>query len=147
MVLHGNRLEDLRQLMIEHVRRFPLPGLSPEWVVVQSNGMKQWLEQGLAGPQGLGVCAATRMVFPAEMLWHAYRTVLGADQVPQHMPLDREHLVWRLMRVLPEVLARDARGVFAPLDGYVRGADGRTDDARLLQLSQQLANLYDGYQN
>ena len=48
MVLHGNRLEDLRHLLIEHVRRFPLPGLEPEWVVLQSTGMKQWLEQGLA---------------------------------------------------------------------------------------------------
>ncbi len=147
MVLHGNRLEDLRQLLIEHVRQFPLDGLSPEWVVVQSNGMKQWLEQGLGGPQGLGICAATRMVFPAEMLWHAYRTVLGPDQVPQHMPLDREHLVWRLMRLLPEVLARDNQGVYDALAGYVRGADDRTDDARLLQLCQQLAGLYDGYQN
>jgi exodeoxyribonuclease V gamma subunit len=147
MVLHGNRLEDLRQLLIEHVRQFPLEGLNPEWVVVQSNGMKQWLEQGLASPQGLGICAATRMVFPAEMLWHAYRTVLGPDQVPQHMPLDREHLVWRLMRLLPEMLARDNEGVFDALTGYVRGTNGQTDDARLLQLCQQLAGLYDGYQN
>ncbi len=147
MVLHGNRLEDLRQLLIEHVRRFPLQGLSAEWVVVQSNGMKQWLEQGLAGPQGLGICAATRMVFPAEMLWHAYRTVLGPDQVPEHMPLDREHLVWRLMRLLPELLGGDTEGVFDALSGYVRGTDGHTDDTRLLQLCQQLAGLYDGYQN
>jgi exodeoxyribonuclease V gamma subunit len=147
MVLHGNRLEDLRQLLIEHVRRFPLQGLRPEWIVVQSNGMKQWLEQGLAGPQGLGICAATRMVFPAEILWHAYRTVLGADQVPAHMPLDREHLVWRLMRLLPDVLRREPEGVFAPLRRYVCGPDGGTDDARLLQLCQQLAQLFDGYQN
>lgn len=147
MVLHGNRLEDLRQLLIEHVRLFPLEGLSPEWVVVQSNGMKQWLEQGLAGPQGLGICAATRMLFPAEMLWQAYRMVLGPGLVPPYMPLDREHLVWRLMRLLPDVLARDAPGVFDALTGYVRGTGGRPDDARLLQLCQQLASLYDGYQN
>ena len=82
MVLHGNRLEDLRQLLMSHVRAHPLPGLSPECIVVQSNGMKQWLEQGLASPQGLGVCAATRMLFPAEMLWESYRRVLGPDRVP-----------------------------------------------------------------
>ena len=98
MVLHGNRLEDLRQLLMSHVRAHPLPGLSPECIVVQSNGMKQWLEQGLASPQGLGVCAATRMMFPAEMLWESYRSVLGPDRVPAQMPLGREHLVWRLMR-------------------------------------------------
>ncbi|MEY2805116.1 MAG: hypothetical protein RL657_2452 [Pseudomonadota bacterium] len=147
MVLHGNRLEDLRQLLIEHVRQFPLPGLSPEWMVVQSNGMKQWLEQGLAAAEGLGVCAATRMVFPAEMLWHAYRTVLGADLVPAQMPLDREHLVWRLMHLLPRWFEQDTQGVFEPLARYVRNDHGRTDDARLLQLCQQLAQLYDGYQN
>ena len=74
MVLHGNRLEDLRRLLIEHVRAYPLTGLEPEWVVLQSTGMKQWLEQGLAAHEGLGVCAATRLVFPAEMLWQVYRT-------------------------------------------------------------------------
>ena len=30
MVLHGNRLEDLRRLLIEHVRAYPLAGLEPE---------------------------------------------------------------------------------------------------------------------
>lgn len=147
MVVHGNRLEDLRGLLIEHVRRFPLAGLSPEWVVVQSNGMKQWLEQGLAGPHGLGVCAATRMVFPAEILWHTYRTVLGPERVPQHMPLDREHLVWRLMRLLPERLQADPEGVYPSLSNYVLNPQGMPDDGRLLQLCQQLAQLYDGYQN
>jgi exodeoxyribonuclease V gamma subunit len=147
MVLHGNRLEDLRQLLIEHVRNFPLDGLSPEWVVVQSNGMKQWLEQGLADAQGLGICAATRMVFPAEMLWHAYRLVLGPDRVPQHMPLDREHLVWRLMRLIPQCLESDSEGVYAPLRNYVRQGDQAIEEGRLLQLCQQLAQLLDGYQN
>ena len=149
MVLHGNRLEDLRQLLMSHVRAHPLPGLSPECIVVQSNGMKQWLEQGLASPQGLGVCAATRMLFPAEMLWESYRSVLGPDRVPAQMPLDREHLVWRLMRLLPELLHTDAAAsaVYGPLRRYVAAGSGGIDDTRMLQLCQQLAHLYDGYQN
>ncbi|MDI9330288.1 MAG: exodeoxyribonuclease V subunit gamma [Alphaproteobacteria bacterium] len=147
MVLHSNRLEDLRQLLIGHVRNYPLEGLNPEWVVVQSNGMKQWLEQGLADARGLGICAATKMVFPAEMLWLAYRLVLGPDRVPQHMPLDREHLVWRLMRLIPECLQSDAEGVYEPLRSYVRQGAKPVDDGRLHQLSQQLAQLLDGYQN
>ncbi len=147
MVLHGNRLEDLRELLIGHVRNFPLEGLNPEWVVVQSNGMKQWLEQGLADARGLGICAATKMVFPAEMLWHAYRLVLGPERVPQHMPLDREHLVWRLMRLIPECLQNDGQGVYGPLRRYVRQGAKPIDEGRLLQLCQQLAQLLDGYQN
>ena len=147
MVLHGNRLEDLRHLLIEHVRRFPLPGLEPEWVVLQSTGMKQWLEQGLASHQGLGICAATRMVFPAELLWHVYRVALGPDAVPTDLPLDREHLVWRLMRCLPAWLNGPDAACYDELRRYIQASDGRPDDARLLQLCQQLAGLYDGYQN
>ena len=147
MVLHGNRLEDLRDLLIEHLKAYPLPGLETEWVVVQSTGMKQWLEIGMAQLDGLGICAATRMVFPAELLWQVYRHTLGKSSVPEHMPLDREHLVWRLMRLLPALFKSSESGEYAVLQAYVADAQGHIDEGRLLPLCQQLAALYDGYQN
>ena len=102
MVLHSNQLEGLRELAVRFIRDNPLPPLSPEVLLVQSNGMKHWLELALA--KDLGICAATQVVLPSAKLWQIYRAVLGPDSVPAHMPLDKSPLVWRIMRRLPDLL-------------------------------------------
>jgi exodeoxyribonuclease V gamma subunit len=104
VVLHGNRLEDLRELLVEHVRAHPPPPLGEDLILVQSNGMRHWLELGLADDRGgLGICAGVRMELPAAFLWQAARAVLGEAAVPRRLPLDEEPLVWRLMRLLPHL--------------------------------------------
>jgi exodeoxyribonuclease V gamma subunit len=142
MVLHGNRLEDLRDLLVEVLRKHPLPPLVPEVILVQSNGMKHWLEMALADDAALGICAATQLDLPASYLWQVYRTVLGAQAVPQHMPFDKSSLVWRLVRLLPDLVK--SHDVYAPLQHYLgTHPDGR----RLYQLALQLADVLDGYQS
>ena len=142
MVVHGNRLEDLRDLAVDFVKHRPLPPLQPEVFLVQSNGMKHWLELALADESALGICAATRMELPSAFLWQMYRSVLGAQAVPVHMPFDKAALVWRLLRLLPEVAAQDA--VYQPLARYLASdSDGR----KLYQLAQQVADVLDGYQS
>jgi hypothetical protein len=119
MVLHGNRLEDLRDLLVQYLQAHPLPPLQPEVILLQSNGMKHWLELALADDAALGICAATRMVLPSSYLWQMYRTVLGADAVPTRMPFDKVALLWRLVRVLPTLC--QSRPVYAPLQRYLSG--------------------------
>ena len=65
MVLHGNRLEDLRDLLVTYLKSHPLAVLQPEVILLQSNGMKHWLELALADDAALGICAATQMVLPS----------------------------------------------------------------------------------
>ncbi|PKO61230.1 MAG: exodeoxyribonuclease V subunit gamma [Betaproteobacteria bacterium HGW-Betaproteobacteria-18] len=142
MVLHGNRLEDLRDLLTQFLRAQPLPPLTPEVILVQSNGMKHWLEMALADDAALGICAATRLELPSGYLWQVYRTVLGAAAVPAHMPFDKNHLVWRLVRLLPELAAGNP--VYEPLQRYLAlDADGR----KLYQLALQVADVFDAYQS
>ena len=142
MVVHGNRLEDLRDLVVDFVKHRPLPPLQPEVFLVQSNGMKHWLELALAEESALGICAATRMELPSAFLWQIYRSVLGAQAVPVHMPFDKSALVWRLLRLLPEVAVQDT--VYQPLARYLASdSDGR----KLYQLAQQVADVLDGYQS
>ena len=141
MVLHSNRMEGLRDLLVAHIRNNPLPPLSPETVLVQSNGMKHWLTVSLAQDDALGICAATRMVLPSSQLWQIYRSVLGTDRLPATMPLDKSPLAWRILRRLPQWLADPQ---FAPLAHYL-GAD--TGGIRAYHLAQQLADVLDGYQN
>jgi exodeoxyribonuclease V gamma subunit len=140
MVLHSNQLEGLRELMVQFIRKHPLPPLAPEVLLVQSNGMKHWLELALA--KDLGICAATQVELPSSKLWQIYRSVLGADNVPAHMPLDKSPLVWRIMRRLPELLKLES---FKPLANYL--GDHAPFDRRGYQLAAQLADVLDGYQN
>ncbi len=142
MVLHGNRLEDLRDLLVSHLKANPLGVLEPEIILLQSNGMKHWLELSLADDGALGICAATRMELPSAYLWQLYRSVLGADAVPAHMPFDKASLLWRLVRLLPVLC--EVNPVYQPLQRYLAG----TNPARkLYQLAQQVADVLDGYQS
>ena len=143
MVIHGNRQEDLRDLLAAWLQRTPLRPLENELMLVQSNGIAQWLKLALARPVpagGLGISAAVDMQLPGRFLWTAYRAVLGEAAVPATSPFDKSRLVWRLLRLLPNHLGEAA---FAPL----RALLGDTGDwRRLYRLAMQVADLFDQYQ-
>ena len=142
MVVHGNRLEDLRDLLTQFLRAQPLPPLTPEVILVQSNGMKHWLEMSLADDAALGICAATRLELPSGYLWQVYRSVVGAAAVPAHMPFDKSPLVWRLVRLLPELAAGNP--LYEPLQRYL---SNDTDGRKRYQLALQVADVFDAYQS
>ncbi len=142
MVLHGNRLEDLRDLLLQVLKKQPLGVLEPEVILLQSNGMKHWLEIALCSDDALGICAATRMELPAAYLWQVYRAVLGSAVVPVAMPFDKANLVWRLVRLLPAVCTHNP--VYAPLKRYLGNP---LQPRKLYQLALQLADVLDGYQS
>ncbi|TNF58627.1 MAG: exodeoxyribonuclease V subunit gamma, partial [Burkholderiales bacterium] len=143
MVLHGDRPEALLDLLTQWVARHPLAPLDNEVVLVQSNGVAQWLRRCLAAEPaegGLGVAAALETLLPARFIWDAYRAVLGAGRVPTVSPFDRTLLLWRLMRLLPALMPQDD---FAPLRRFMAD-DG--DGRRRFQLAQRVADLFDQYQ-
>lgn len=143
MVLQGNRLEDLRDLTISWLQRAPLAPLESETIVVQSNGMAQWLRAAMAqspkaNPPGLGIAAGLEMIFPARLGWQCYRAVLGSELVSAETSLDKPVLVWRLMRILPN-LPDDP--LFTGLMAYQLD-----DPLRCYQLAVKLADQFDQYQ-
>ncbi|WP_250633258.1 exodeoxyribonuclease V subunit gamma [Pinirhizobacter soli] len=143
MVLHGNRLEELRDVLSAWLQREPLGPLEDETVLVQSNGIAQWFKMALARDRadgGLGISAAVNVQLPGRFLWTAYRAVLGQGAVPAESPFDESRLTWRLLRLLPAQLEREA---FAPLRRYL-GDD--KDTSKRYQLARRLADLFDQYQ-
>lgn len=141
IVLHGNRLEELFAAVSGWLRDHPLAPLEEECFLVQSQGMGEWLKMQLAASQG--VCAAVRVELPASFLWRAYRAVLGSAAVPARSPLDKQPLTWRLMAVLPGLLAEGiADDAYAPLRRFLQDPS----PVRRLQLAQRLADLFDQYQ-
>lgn len=143
MIVHGNRLENLRELVVGWLGANPLAPLENEIMLVQSNGIAQWLQMALAADAeqgGCGIAAAVDVQLPARFLWSAYRSVLGNESVPETSPLDKQPLSWRLMRLLPELLEQPE---FAPLQRFL--ADDH-DCRKRYQLAQRLADLFDQYQ-
>lgn len=147
LLMQGNRLELLQQVLIDWLKQHPLAPLETETFLVQSNGMAQWLRLGLARPRaaqggGLGVATGIDMILPARLQWQCYRAVLGEALVPAEAPLDKDRLVWRLMRLLPNLIHTP---VFLPLRHYI-SADQQPDSRRLYQLALRLADQFDQYQ-
>lgn len=137
LTLHSHRAERLADTVLAWLAANPLAPLEEEVILVQSNGMAEWLKMTLA--QRAGVCAATRVELPGRFMWRTYRQVLGTDAVSSHIPLDKTGLTWRLMRLLPTLL--DAPG-FEPIAGFLRP----NEPDRLYQLAARLADLFDQYQ-
>jgi exodeoxyribonuclease V gamma subunit len=144
MVIHGNRMEDLRDLLTGWLARAPLRPLEDELMLVQSNGIAQWLKWALARPVGvgggLGISAAIDVQLPGRFLWAAYRSVLGRDAVPTTSPFDKSRLSWRLLRLLPAHLHE---AEFAPLRDFLRDDP---DERKRFQLAERVADLFDQYQ-
>ncbi|SDI44438.1 exodeoxyribonuclease V subunit gamma [Pseudomonas panipatensis] len=143
MVIHGNHPEALRDLLVGWMARYPLAPLESETILVQSNGIAQWLKLALArdvADGGCGITAALDVQLPAQFLWRAYRGALGKEAVPEVSLLDKAPLTWRLMRLLPALLAREE---FQSLRRFL------AEDADLRkrhQLAERLADLFDQYQ-
>jgi len=146
--IHANHLEDLRRAVVYICRHNPMPPLESETFLVQSNGIAQWLKLALAEKRtedgvegGLGIAAGMDFLFPARFIWQAYRAVLPEGEVPEQSPFDKRRLVWRLYRLLPELVNQDE--AFTPLARFLDGSD---PDLRNFQLAEKVADLFDQYQ-
>lgn len=145
LVVHANAPEQLRALVVNWLQRYPLLPLESEQILVQSNGIAQWLKLALANePQasepGCGIAAAIDVQLPARFIWQLYRRVLGRDHITERSAYSRELLRWHLLCLLPELPDKQC---FAPLKHFF------ANDPSLIktyQLAEQLAGLYDQYQ-
>ncbi|MGY2260307.1 exodeoxyribonuclease V subunit gamma [Pseudomonas sp. SDO55104_S430] len=146
MVVHGNRLDELRSLVVSWMRRYPLAPLENEIALVQSNGIAQWLKLALAEDAedddmgGCGIAAAIDVQLPGSFMWQLYRMVLGRDEIPVKSLLDKAPLTWRLMRLLPQLINQPH---FEPLQRFLTHD---TDLRKRYQLAERLADLFDQYQ-
>jgi exodeoxyribonuclease V gamma subunit len=146
MVIHGNQPELLRQLLVQWYKSHPLDPLEDEAILVQSNGIAQWLKLALAANEsddasgGCGIAAALDMLLPSRFVWQVYRAVLGREAVPDASPFDKPLLIWRLMRLIPTLVLKDG---YQPLARFLKH-DG--DLRKRYQLAEKVADLFDQYQ-
>ena len=143
VMLHSNRQETLKSVLVEWLANHPLDLFDKEEMLVQSNGIGQWIKFALAEDVeqgGVGISANIQFSLPSMFIWRAYRSVLGDEVVPKVSPFDKPRLSWRLFRLL-NGLPQTER--FEPLNHFLKDD---SDQQRRWQLAQQLADLYDQYQ-
>lgn len=127
------RLEDLLAMLATIIGSKPLPPLQEETIVVPTQGIARWLQQGIANERG--IAASLRLPFLGGFLRR-----LADDEAAGPDPLAKDELTLRLWRLLA---GPQAAAAFGPAAAYCRGdADGR----RRLQLSERLARVFDDYQ-
>ncbi|MBK1648159.1 exodeoxyribonuclease V subunit gamma [Rhabdochromatium marinum] len=151
MLIQGNCLEALSDVMTAWVQAYPLRPLENEVILVQSNGIGQWLKLALAAPLepggqgGWGIAAAVKLMLPASFVWQSYRAVLG--HLPHASAYDKAPLTWRLYRLLGDLDALaegpEQNSWLAALRGFLRTD---RDPRRRHQLAERLADLFDQYQ-
>ena len=131
----SNRLEALADALAATMR-VPSGGVFvPETVVVQSLGMRRWIQLELA--QRSGVAMNVRFPFPAGLATEVLSAALPGDR--ERDAFSRDVLPWRVLALFPRVLAQPA---FSALRDYTHGEMGALKE---YQLAQKIAALFDRY--
>ena len=143
MVLQGNHLEDLREVAVQWLAQHPLRPLEDECILVQSNGIAQWLKIALAtNAQGKGIAAAVNVQLPGRFIWQAYRSIF--TDLPKSSPFDKTPLTWRIYRLLGNwEKLQEQTTALGPLKSFLTADQ---DPRRRYQLAANLSDLYDQYQ-
>jgi exodeoxyribonuclease V gamma subunit len=133
---HSNALDQLRDVLVEMIRRAPLDDpFACDQILVQSPGMAQWLKLELA--EQIGICANVDFPLPASFLWRIFSEAL--DDVPERSAYSKDAMTWSLMRLLP---LRIESPEFTLLQHYLAVDE---DPLRLYHLCAKIADLFDQY--
>lgn len=129
-------LQPLFGHLADRLRRAPLPPLDDEIIVVQSQGMREWLRLKLADDQSC--VGSVGLPFPRALEDDAARWV-GMSAAPQNL-FSRELLTLRVDALLRDLNTEDP--TYAGLRAYLR----TTDDAMRFGLATNIAARFDDYQ-
>src|SRR5438105_10443085 len=136
LTLHtSNRLERLADQLSKLIADPLRSPLLPEIVVVQSNGMRRWLEQQIA--ERHRICSNVQFPFPQkffqDLLQNAFPQAEATDL------FDQEVMTWRIMKDLPRFATRPE---FAAVANYLRG---ERSELRAFELARKIAHVFDQY--
>lgn len=145
----GNRLEDLADRLIEKCgeRRGDLHAslFRSEIVIVQSRGMEKWLRLRIAEKEG--VAANISFPFPKSFIYDSlFSRAFGISKMPACF--QPESMAWKIMKVLPELIAQDKSSIFSLPKSYLDQGAGVGDASaklKLYQLSRKIADVFDQY--
>lgn len=135
-VYHSNQLDLLKTLTAALIAGRPLRDpLQPEVILVQNNGMAQWMQMELAAH--FGIAANIDFPLPASFIWQMFTRVL--PDIPDESAFAKSAMTWRLMTLLPRLCQQ---ADFAAISEYLRDDD---DKRKVFQFAARVADLFDQY--
>lgn len=136
----SNRLEDLAALFARlHQLQPPANPFAAEEIIVQSQGMRRYLNSYLA--KETGIAANLNFSLPGRLTWQLMRDMIA--DVPMLSPFDPEVIRWRLLSLFQSSdfqTASEYAPVREALQSYLHS--GATAD---YQMAGQLADIFDQY--
>lgn len=138
-IFKSNRMENLLQELLRVLGDMPENPMEPEWISVQSRGMKQWISLEMAGAKG--ICSNVNFIFARQAVdlilncFERQKDNTGQNNVP-----DTDCLFWSVMKNIGRL--KDDKN-FADIGKYLK------DDPsglKLFQVSYKIAGLFDDYQ-
>ena len=136
LTLHtSNRLERLADQLAELIAGPLRSPLLPEFIVVQSNGMRRWLEQQIA--ERHGICSNVHFPFPQKFFNDLLQGAFPQTEATNLF--DQEVMTWRIMKDLPRLTPRPE---FAAVANYLHG---ERSDLRAYELARRIARVFDQY--
>ncbi len=140
-VYPSNRLEYLASLLFALLREQAGSVLAPHRVIVESHGIRHWLQMKLAEEAGIAMNLQFQM--PAGFVWDIARNLLK-EPVPQVSTYGESILVWRIERILASDEFMCQPAAERPTR-YWRDDDGRGNPRKRYQLAAKLASLFEQY--
>lgn len=134
-IYHSNQLDLLKSLTAQLMKRQPLDAVfAQEVILVQSQGMGQWLQIQLA--QELSISANIHYPFPTQFVWDIYRVF--HPELPKNNTFSADFMVWVIMAILPDLAKTPS---FVGLKNYF----AQDDEQKHYQLASSVAGLFDQY--
>lgn len=134
-IYHSNQLDLLKSLTAQLIKRQPLTSVfENEVILVQSQGMGQWLQIQLA--QELGISANIDYPFPTQFVWDIYR--IFYPELPKENTFSADFMVWVLLVILPDLINTSG---FEALKHYIDD----NNEQKYYQLASSIADLFDQY--
>jgi len=135
-------MEILLDALISVLKEVPDNPMMPEWIGIQSRGMKQWISMRIA--QNMGICANMLFCFPGQMI----DRILTSFNPPQdqeglqgqHESLNENILFWSVMKLINE---NKSQKWLSSIENYIKEDE---TGKKLYQLSMKIAKVFDDYQ-
>lgn len=141
-IFKSNKMENLMEALVSILGDVPDNPMMPEWIGIQSRGMKQWIAMQMA--QNFGVCTNMQFVFPRQMVDQILTSFdpPGSMEDPENHPdsLNEDFFFWSVLKLLNE--NRSSKEL-SSIESYIR--EDKTGKKRY-QLSMKIAKVFDDYQ-
>lgn len=135
-IFKSNKMENLMEALASVMSDVPDNPMMPEWIGIQSRGMKQWIAMQTA--MRFGVSTNMHFLFPRQMVDHILTSFTPLKNRLEG--LNEEVLFWSLMQLIKE---NKSGKELVDINTYIRGDE---TGKKLYQLSMKIAKVFDDYQ-